>query len=108
MSAKFFVYALRVKGEMEARYIGQSKQPERRLYEVVWEALRAGCPTANDLWLRANRHRLELAILHECESREEAKKVEAEAIRLFAAMGHRLVNCHHNREKPLSRSGIAA
>jgi hypothetical protein len=87
----YTVYGIRIRGERETRYIGQtSGDPKTRL-----TALRCDAGAAFLHWLDANRGRLEAFSIARFTTREEAKATEAVVINLCLRLNHRLFNRDH-------------
>ena len=92
----FTIYGLRLKGDGEVRYIGQTmRTPEVRLEDHLSAADHAPVPQGLSLWLLDNRESVEVFRIDELPAVQEAKMVERALIKAFARLGHRLFNCHH-------------
>lgn len=88
----FAIYGLRLKGETEVRYIGQTGDTDQRLaghfsaaYAMPWRTQFAN-------WLIENQHRIEMVVLGTADSRDEARRAERAAVAICLAMDHRLFN----------------
>lgn len=94
----FTIYAMRAKGELEVRYIGQtSKTPESRIYsESASARSRTKRPylTADAFchWLVEHEGAVEGIALAKVETRAEANAMERAMVVAFAKLGHRLFN----------------
>lgn len=93
----FTIYAMRAKGEIEVRYIGQTaKTPESRIIaETAQSSTRARRGWGAgiypmDCWLLAND--IEGVVLATAATKAEACAKEREMVEAFARLGHRLFN----------------
>lgn len=86
------VYGLRIKGDKEVRYIGQSANVEQRLASHLRSYVRMTWPTDFALWLKHNASEIEAVKLAYAPTREEARKIERMVVETFAALDHRLFN----------------
>lgn len=94
----FTIYAMRAKGEIEVRYIGQTtKTPETRVkFETgmarSFERARWRTKPVEGMyrWLLDNE--VEGVVLATAATRPEANAKEREMVVLFAKLGHRLFN----------------
>lgn len=80
-------------------YIGQSKQPRRRLSEHL--VLKDGTRKAN--WvqgLRANGHRPEMLLLEDCADETAADEAELWWVRSLSAAGAILFNMYEKYRQP--------
>lgn len=86
------IYGLRLKGDKEVRYIGQSANVAQRLAGHLGTA--HSMPWATDFayWLIENADTVEAVELTTVETREEARRVERNTVGMFVALGHRLFN----------------
>jgi hypothetical protein len=92
----YTVYALRIKGDIEPRYIGQTAHdPETRLKSLRSEYMAGFDPTPLARWLHANRQDVEAVALASAASREDARSIERKAVHICLALGHRLFNRDH-------------
>ena len=96
----FRVYGIRIKGDLEVRYVGQtSRAPTTRLnqlhtehcmnWHTHWEGDDFG------RWLHYNRDNVEAFDIAECETRKSAKTTEQVVIALCLRLNHRLFNGDH-------------
>lgn len=92
----FVVYAIRLKDDPEARYIGQTGvSPWARLREFLAEAAhRWRTHSSFHRWLSENRENVEAVIIAEADTRADARRIEREAVNLCLGLGHRLFNNH--------------
>lgn len=88
----FTVYALRVKGDPEVRYIGQTWNVEQRLAGHLSTAHHMPWATTFADWLKGNRDSIEAVELATADTREEARRIERETVAVFLALDHRLFN----------------
>lgn len=86
------IYALRLKGDTEVRYIGQSANPAERLRGHISHA--RGMPWRTDFaeWLVRHESEIEVVLLTTAETREDARCVERTTVATFVALDHRLFN----------------
>ena len=119
MKRLFTVYAIRISGDCEARYIGQtSLSPEKRLSAHFGEAHPSGWAsrTPFDEWLIGHRDEIEAIPLATFGSRLEAKAFERQLICALAKLGNRLFNRDHMPRElkpkmvrsPIKQGSIAA
>ncbi len=84
----FTVYGLRLKGDKEVRYIGQTNGPiEVRLH---WH--RTYRPPTLRSWLATNAGNIEAFAIGATDTREEATAMEKAIIALCLRLDHRLLN----------------
>ena len=95
----FYVYGLRLKGDLECRYIGQTgKAPEDRLIDRIRQSrhhVKIGyCahPDGLSQWVAANADNIEVFRIAKTETRQEARATERVIIALVLRLGHRLLN----------------
>ena len=92
----FTIYALRLKGSTEARYIGQTGHTaEHRLKNLAGTAWHMPVPTPLSVWLMEHGAEVECLVLALVATREDALRLEREAISFALALGHRLFNRQH-------------
>lgn len=86
------IYGLRIRGEKEVRYVGQSADVEARLAGHFCTA--NNMPWATDFanWLTDNRQVIEAVALATAPTRAEARTIERQMVQACLAMGHRLFN----------------
>lgn len=89
------VYGLRLKGDLEVRYVGiTQKAPEVRRAQHLYSSRRlSGTPFGR--WMSDNRQSVEVFRIAETLNREHAKGIEKVAIALCEAIGHRVFNLAH-------------
>ena len=93
----FTVYGIRLKGDKEVRYIGQTNGPiEVRLAGHIMTAQRAGksygINSALSAWLLANSDEVEAFKIGYADTRAEALGIEKAIIALCLRLDHRLFN----------------
>lgn len=89
----FEVYGIRQVGSKELRYIGQTGRGRKMRLGFIVSLARAGLGDERIReWLQSCNFQVEAVCLDTANSREEAKAIEASAIRLFWAAGHGLLN----------------
>lgn len=96
----FYVYGLRLKGDIECRYVGQTGKasPERRLAESINDAkqrvkeARRLHPDGIHCWLANNAENIEAFKIGGVDTREQARAMERTIIALVLRLGHRLLN----------------
>lgn len=88
----FAVYGLRERGSKELRYVGQTNNPGERLAGHINAAQKSRCPDALRDWVLASADCLELVVLHECSTRNEARAMEKSLVQAFFLCGRRLFN----------------
>lgn len=87
----YTVYGIRLKGEREARYIGQtSGKPGTRL-----SSLQCGGGLVFRKWLSDNRENLETFAIAYADTRVEAVAIEQVAVAFCLRLNHRLFNREH-------------
>jgi hypothetical protein len=92
----FTIYAMRAKGDIEVRYVGQTaKTPESRIYSEAGQARwRQTHGSMRDdrfgEWLLGNQ--VEAVTLATAATKAEACAKEREMVEAFARLGHRLFN----------------
>lgn len=86
------IYALRVRGELEARYVGQSADPQKRLQGHLGMARNMPWATNFANWLIENRNEIEAVELARAPTRAEARSVERSMVAVCLALNHRLFN----------------
>jgi hypothetical protein len=92
----FTIYGLRIKGDIEVRYIGQTgKTLDERLYVALAKAKNNsknhhGIVPDLSRWLLGNE--VESVALTTAATRAEARAKEREMVEAFAKLGHRLFN----------------
>lgn len=92
----FKVYGIRLMGELEARYIGQTVgRGGWRLHNTLTAAKAMPRKTLFADWLIANADRLEAFDIAAVETRQMARVREREVIETCLALGHRLFNRQH-------------
>jgi hypothetical protein len=92
----YYIYALRLKGDPEARYIGlTSKSPEARLAGHLSIAKCMPRKTVFVHWLLDNRDNIEAIKLGHVETLAEARIAERTFIAFSLRFGHRLFNRNH-------------
>ena len=86
------VYAIRLKGDGESRYIGLTTIPVAcRLGNHL-----SGSPLSDfHAWLRSNADDVEAVVLGRCEGRANGLALEKAKIKEALALGYRLFNRHH-------------
>lgn len=90
------VYGLRLRGDTEVRYIGQTRRPlEGRLLNhfsannlMVW-------PNEFAKWMRLGAEDIEIFAIAQCDGEVAAKAKERELIAVCIAFQHRLFNVRH-------------
>ena len=91
----YTVYALRLRGEIEARYIGQTQRAlADRLHSHILAAKLPVRPRPLAVWLIENMGQIEVIDLAAFGDRASAINYERNAISLCAALGNRLFNIH--------------
>lgn len=90
----FTIYALRLKGDPEVRYVGQTANLEQRFQYHRSYCCRIPWHTTFTLWLKNNAGAIECVEIGTAPTREEARLSERAAINLCLALGHRLFNRH--------------
>lgn len=95
---RFTVYGLRLQGEKEVRYIGQTNGfPALRLANHFnAAALRRHNPELCD-WLLQNEQHVEVFKIGYADTREEARGIERAIIALCQRLDHRLFNLRPGR-----------
>lgn len=95
----YYVYGLRLKGDLECRYIGQTgKTPEARLVDRIRQSRHhvnigyCAPPDGLSQWVVDNADNIEVFKIAKCETREEARATERVLIALVLRLGHRLLN----------------
>ena len=96
----FTVYGIRLIGEREVRYIGQTSQTlKARFSGICTEHGRdwSGWPryTAFGQWLDENRELTEIFAIAKCDTRDEALATERVMIALCLRLNQRLFNGDH-------------
>lgn len=92
----YTVYALRLRGDAEIRYVGQtSGDPTLRVPNLLCSEEGVWNTTLFGQWLRANRSEIEARAVAIFETREEAKCGERAAIGMALLAGQRLFNRDH-------------
>ena len=96
---RFTVYGVRVKGEREVRYIGQTAHtPEHRLVHLRgehggrWNVCQRPCASHFLCWLHQGRANIEAFEIAVCATRAEAKELERATIAICLKLNHRLFN----------------
>ena len=87
----FTVYGLRLKGDKEVRYVGQTGQPEQRLFGHFSQA-QMNYQTPLCQWLREHQPSVEMFKIGYAETRAEALAIEKAIIALCRRLDHRLFN----------------
>lgn len=96
MTGAFSIYALRLCGDSEVRYVGQTMQRiEDRLRGHIQYANNHGIATTYTVWILDNWRTIEAVKIAEAATRQEALVLEAQLIGVMSALGHRLFNKHH-------------
>lgn len=88
----FTIYALRIRGQTEVRYIGQTQDLERRFAGHFSTANNMPWATSFAMWLKSNADEIEAVALATAETREDARRIERDTINVFLALEHRLFN----------------
>lgn len=89
------LYALRLRGDPEVRYIGLTERtPEARHIGHILAARRMPRPTSFANWLMDHDEQIEVISLEVVECAQAAQKRERELIAMFLALNHRLFNRH--------------
>ena len=89
----YIVYGLREVGSIEIRYIGQTaKGWAKRLQFLSWLARTGQGDPEMRQWLEGCRHSVEGVVLATAETETDIRAHERNAVAMFAAAGHRLVN----------------
>lgn len=98
----FYIYGLRLRGEIECRYVGQTgKTPKQRLNALISEARHRvktetrAHPDGLWCWLVENAAQIEVFKIGKAEYREQARAMERVMIALVLRLGHRLLNVDH-------------
>lgn len=91
----FTIYGLRLIDAHEVRYVGQSKDVDKRLLGHFACAKGMPLPTAFAIWLCANEGGIEWFEIDSATTREDARQAERQAIEYALRFGHRLFNHHH-------------
>ena len=89
----YIIYGLRMKGDAEVRYIGQTAyEPSNRLATLIREAGYASRPSPFSRWLIENATRTEAFEIRRVETRELARRAERDAVDFCLRLNHRLFN----------------
>jgi hypothetical protein len=89
------VYALKRKGDTEARYVGMTKKPPAvRMGQHLTLSQYAGYPVHR--WMASVDLDVEMVALSQHDSERAARDAERAAIITLANLGHRLLNTRHN------------
>lgn len=102
----YTVYGLRLIGDKEARYIGQTGKPlDRRLAVHHAESKVQYIPSPLCVWLMENKPQVEAFPILTVATRTDAHRAEREAVEFCLALNHRLFNrCLVPRELRIPRS----
>lgn len=92
MSAPFYVYGLRLRGEREVRYIGETSGPPEFRLHLHLAAARKRRIGALGEWLLANEGSVEAFKISAVNTRSEARATERAIIALCLRLNHRLFN----------------
>lgn len=93
MEPRFTIYGLRLAGDRETRYIGQtSENPIARLSSHLKAAQRAAHNPEFCEWLRANGPRIEAFAIAKVATRQEALSHERVIVALCQRLNQRLYN----------------
>lgn len=93
MTERFTIYGLRLKGDKEARYIGQTNGfVEVRLLGHLSAAERKRYNPSLCDWLLANKDNVEAFKIAFADTREEARGIEKVIVGLCLRLEHRLFN----------------
>jgi hypothetical protein len=91
----YVVYGLRLRGEIEVRYIGQTKRhPDDRLRGHLSYAWGMPLPTMFAHWLMDNEPQIETFVIDHGDDLADILKKERAAIKVCSAVGHKLFNLH--------------
>ncbi len=86
MSGAFSIYALRLCGDSEVRYVGQTMQRiEDRLRGHIQYANNHGIATTYTVWILDNWRTIEAVKIGEAATRQEALMLEAQLIGAMSA-----------------------
>jgi hypothetical protein len=89
------VYGIRLRGDIEARYIGFTRyETWRRLTSHFGEALSQTRKSPVCVWLLENRPNIEIFEITTVETVAEARAKEREIVAICLALNHRLLNHH--------------
>ena len=89
----FKIYAIRIAGDVEARYIGQTQDSgDHRLHCLLNQARIMPRRTVFANWLVDNGARLVAVTLFTVETRAEARAIERQTVQCCLALNHRLFN----------------
>lgn len=88
----FTVYGIRLKGEVEVRYVGLTYKPIKRRLR---EHRATPCVPGLSTWLMDNWERAEVFAIASVTDREQARATEKVIITLCARLNHRLFNRTH-------------
>jgi hypothetical protein len=88
----FYVYGLRLKGDREVRYIGETSGPPELRLHLHYAAARKGRIGALGAWLLENEHNVEALKIAGVDTRELARATERTLIALCLRLDHRLFN----------------
>jgi len=91
---KFLIYGLRLRGDAEVRYVGQTKDVEQRFAGHFGRAKGMPWQDALAMWLTDNEPEVEWFEIDRAETREEARQIERVAVSFALKFGHRLYNLH--------------
>jgi hypothetical protein len=102
----YYIYGLRISGDPECRYVGQTAgDPQRRLESLLSGARRMKRhrdrgygtplnPDGFDLWLVGNAGNIDAFKIAKVETRAEALATERAIVALVLRLEHRLYNRH--------------
>jgi predicted GIY-YIG superfamily endonuclease len=90
--SKFYVYGLRLKGDKEVRYIGQTNDDPIYRFRTHMTRARSAGGMRVDPWLLENEGSVEAFKIAACETREEAQSMERAITALCVRLDHRLFN----------------
>lgn len=89
---RIFVYGLRLKGDRETRYVGETSGPPEYRLHLHYAAAKKGRIGPLGDWLLANEGAVEAFKIAEVETRAEARATERAIIALCLRMDQRLFN----------------
>jgi len=89
------IYGIRIAGDSEVRYVGQSQDIESRMMGHFSGAKNMPEPDAKAAWLCDNEENIECFAIDTCDCLYDAKRIERAVIRQYVGLGHRLFNKHH-------------
>jgi hypothetical protein len=96
MEETYIVYGLRLKGEREVRYVGETtKRLKDRLIQHTSVAVMGRIEGAFADWLLSNRGEIEIFEIATCEDRKHAQETEKVIIAECQRLGQRIFNRKH-------------